>query len=115
MTIERKNRRRLASWQQLANLQERRAWRVQHDVLALANLLHTVDAHEQALDPLVLLGLQSHRRANQYRMTFQNRFYFAQVIRLQRRAGRNEIADRIRAAEARRDFYGAGQRDDVGR
>ena len=42
--------------QQLADRGQRRARRVQHDVLALLDLLDAVDAHQQPLDPVVLLG-----------------------------------------------------------
>ena len=45
---------------------KRRARRVQHDVLALAHLLHAVDAHQQALDPFLLGRRQRHRRADEH-------------------------------------------------
>ena len=38
----------------------------------------------------------------------------AQVVGEQRRAGRDEVADQVGAAEARRDLDGARQRDDLG-
>ena len=92
---------------------KRRARRVQHDVLALAHLLHALDAHQQALDPLILLGREVERRADDGGAAFQHGLHFAQVIGLQRRAGGDQIADEVGAPEARRDFHRAGQRHDL--
>ena len=48
-----------------------------------------------------------HRRADQHRVALEHGLDLAQVIGLQRRAGRHQIADQIRAPEARRDLHRA--------
>src|SRR6266513_6449945 len=43
----------LAPGQEFVDLRQGGPWSVQHDVLALAHLLHAIDAHQQTLHPLV--------------------------------------------------------------
>ena len=54
------------------------------------------------------------RRANQRRLALEHHRDFPQVIGCQRRAGRDQVADQVGTAEARRDLDGARQRDDFG-
>src|ERR1700722_10669247 len=112
--FERNDRRCLAARQQLRDRGQCRARRVQHDVLAALDLLHAVDAHEQAPRPLLFLRGDRHRRANQRGLAFEHDLRLAQVVRRQRRAGRHQVADQIRPPEPRRYLHGAGQDHDLG-
>jgi hypothetical protein len=55
-----------------------------------------------------------HRRADQHGLAVEHRLGLAQVIGRQRRSGRHQIANQIRAAQPRRDFHGAAQQDHFG-
>ena len=101
--------------QEPRDLGQRTAGRVQHDVFALPHLLHSVDAHQQPLHPVLFLGRQGEGRTDEHGMALEDRFHLAQVIRFQRRAARDQIADQIRALEPRGDLDGAGERDDMRR
>src|ERR1700730_4064293 len=68
-TLQRNDGRGLRARQEPADLGQCAARCVQHDVLALAHLLHAVDAHQEPLHPLVLRRGQIERGADQRRVT----------------------------------------------
>src|SRR5207302_390868 len=68
-TLQRNDGRGLRARQEPADLRQGAARGVQHDVLALAHLLHTIDAHQQPLHPLVLGRGQIERGADEHRVT----------------------------------------------
>jgi hypothetical protein len=87
---------------------------VQHDVLALLDALDAIDAQQHAVRPTRPWSSQRHRRADQHRVAVGHGQHLAQVVRLQRRAGRDQVADQVGAPQARRDLDRARQRDDLG-
>ena len=89
----------------LAIAAQRRARRVQHDVLAALDLFHAVDAHQQALGPLLLLARRSAPACGSAPPGSRARSRLPQMIGRQRRAGRDQIADQIGAPEPRRDLH----------
>src|SRR5262249_49899632 len=105
---------RFTSWQQSADLSQGRARGVQHDVFTFLDLLHTVYAHHQTLDPLVLPGWQLERRPDHDRVTFQHRLDLTQVIGLQCGPCRYEVADQIGARETRCNLDRPGEGHDLG-
>ena len=106
VSFERDNGWRLATRQQFTDGGQGRAGRVQHDVLALADLLHAINAHEQPFDPGHLVRGQSKRRAHQNGIALQHRLDFAQPVGNQCGARRDEIADGISPTEPRRNLHG---------
>jgi hypothetical protein len=86
---------------------------MQHDVLALLDLLHAIDAEQQSPDPILLLGRQRHGRANDGCLTLEHCLRLAQVIGGERRTGGDQVADEIGAPQARCNFDCARQRHDL--
>ena len=98
-----------------ADRRQRRARRVQHDVLAFLDLLDALDAQQQPLDPLVLCRAAARAACGSApRGSRSTVCDLAQVIGLQRRAGGDQIADQIGAPQPRGDLDRPGERDDLG-
>src|SRR4029077_19627839 len=113
-TFQRNEGRGLRARQEPADLHECLTWGVQHDVLAFAHLLDSIDALQEPLHPLLLLARQFPRRADEHTVALEYRLDFPEVIGLQRRARRDEIADEVGSPQPWRALYRHGELHDPG-
>ncbi|MNV09372.1 hypothetical protein D3C71_998610 [compost metagenome] len=82
---------------------------MQHDVLALAGLLHPLDAGQQLVDELLLGLIQGVGGLYQHRLGAVDYLHLFEAVGLQGRAGRDQIADGVGQSRAGGHFHRATQ------
>ena len=85
-----------------------------HDVLAATNLLHTLNALYQSIDPLGFLRRDGYRCLHQAGHTLEDSLTLDQAVSLQSGARRYQVADEFCPTQAGCDFNSTGKLDDRG-
>ena len=99
--MERKHRRRLGPWKQPADRGQRLRRRVEHDIFRVASAEHPLDPAQKPLSAVALDLGHGLACPNEHRLALEHGLDRFQPIGLERRAGRNQVADRARNPQPR--------------
>ena len=101
--------RRFGTRQKVADARQRVLWRMQHDVLAFANLQHAVESLQDLVDEGLSLGAERFLGLDDDGFSVEQHFELAQAVGGQRAARGDKVADVLGAAEFGRYLDGSGK------